>query len=55
MQHSMGTGAASQLRIPAGKAVNRLPGGFQHRSSAMRWLAQNIPRSCGGTVEVIMK
>ena len=31
MQHSMGTGAASQLRIPAGKAVNRLPGGFQQQ------------------------
>jgi hypothetical protein len=28
MQHSMGAGAASQLRITAGKAVDRLPGGF---------------------------
>ncbi len=28
MQNSMSAGAASQLRITAGKAVDRLPGGF---------------------------
>jgi hypothetical protein len=29
VEHGMGTSAALQLRVPAGKAIDRLPGGFE--------------------------
>ena len=31
VEHGMGTGASLQLGIPAGKTIDRLPGGFEQK------------------------